>query len=187
MTDDELEGLRAAFARSGAEADEVSLLAAQLAVGELAREALELAAAVGHAPARAVLGEVADEPDDLRDRVFALGRFGDPVALRVVAVSGDLLVARRQEGPPTHPMINTVKALIADPSPERLKRARQVWSQVLPYTHGVEWVDIAADLAWQAHWETSLETVELALRAALATWSLGRGDPALARTPQRPL
>lgn len=118
MTDERVRALERRWRETGAAEDEAAWLAERARLGELARDALELAALAGHAAARLVLGARAiDTPRDDEAWVAAIAERSEPAVVRIArAAVGHVLdvhaAAGREVPAPEH--TTEVMALVDD-------------------------------------------------------------------------
>jgi len=141
---------------------------------------LRAAAHAGHGPSRAALGSAAAQPpDDLRDWVLALETFGIAPCLHAAVTAAELLLDARDRGAVdrrrvwvTRQALHAGRAYLECPCAEHERAARKGWTRDAPWSYEFTWADVAAEVAWAAHWATSEAVVRSRIEAAVVGWAL---------------
>lgn len=195
MSDARLRALERRWRETGADADEAAWLKARLQAGELTRDGLGVAAALGHAAAAQALGEPpAAPPAALMDLLSALREWPEAFVRAVVALAH----AVPAEGPISVDLhqaaLAAAEAWLADPTPARRQAALEAHGSALIVpsgpppssfqalatlaasaafspTPGGGATVFAIDLAAQPLGEGALGVIA----DALLPWALGRG------------
>lgn len=141
---------------------------------------LRAAAYAGHAPSRAALGDLpVGPPEDLRDWVLGLEAFGIAPCLRAAVAAAEVLLEARDRGVvPREQVAITRQAILAArgyldcPCAEHERAARKGWTRDAPWSYEFSWADVAAEVAWAAHWATSEAQVRSRIEASVLAWAL---------------
>lgn len=175
MTDRHLRELERRWRESGALIDEVAYLGERLKLGAVDARLLSLAAYVGHEAARTLVEGPHPEINDLREWILGLEAWGDEVCVVVAIVAAQALHGAGKltgEGVPTQSAVAAAEALIRCPCPDHEKEARKAWTLDAPWAGEVAWAELAAEVAWAAHWLTSDLEVRALVRARVGPWAL---------------
>ncbi len=175
VSDSRIRTLERAWRKSGAEADEIAYLRARIEAGGLEAERVELAAALGHSPAVEAQSEPPPVIDttDLRDWVLSLERFGVEASALVIGVSGRLTLPEdAPRGTPRLEGVLAAEALVKCPCDFHERAARIKWTEDAAWVNHVPWAELSAEIAWEAHWATSEQTVRSKISAKLLQWAL---------------